>query len=340
MRLADLDYALPPELVAQEPPAERTDARLLVLDRPTGARSHAGIADLPRLLRPDDLVVLNDTRVIPARVRGRRPSGGRLELLLVRPLGDDGEWDVLVRGTPRAGERVHLPEGHGDWVAALGDGRWRLRLAVGGPVLAWLELVGEVPLPPYIVRPAGPTIADRERYQTVYACVPGAVAAPTAGLHFTPALLAALADRGMETRTLTLHVGPGTFQPIRTAGLETHVMASERYAVPAGTADAVNRARAAGRRVVAVGTTTVRALEAAGADGRLRAGPGEAGLFIRPGHRFRMVDALLTNFHLPRSPLLALVAGLAGWEPVRAAYEEAVRRRYRFYSFGDAMLIT
>ncbi|TMA55761.1 MAG: tRNA preQ1(34) S-adenosylmethionine ribosyltransferase-isomerase QueA [Deltaproteobacteria bacterium] len=340
MRLADLEYALPPELVAQEPPADRTHARLLVLDRQTGVRGHAGVADLPDLLRSDDLLILNDTRVIPARVRGRRPTGGRLELLLVRPLGDDGEWEVLVRGTPRVGERVHLPDGHGDWVAALGDGRWRLRLAVGGPTLGWLERVGEVPLPPYIARPAGPTVADRERYQTVYASSPGAVAAPTAGLHFTPALLAALAERGIETRMITLHVGPGTFQPIRTDGLEAHVMAPERYVVPAGTADGVNRARVAGRRVVAVGTTTVRTLEAAGVDGGLHAGPGETDLFIRPGHRFRQVDALLTNFHLPRSPLLALVAAFAGWEGVRAAYEEAVRRRYRFYSFGDAMLIT
>jgi len=338
MRLADLDYVLPLELVAQEPPAERTDARLLVLDRGSGLVRHAGIADLPRLLRPDDLLVLNDTRVIPARVRGRRPSA-RLELLLVRPLGEEGEWEALVRGTPRAGERMHLPEGQGEWVAALGDGRWRLRLAVDGPVLAWLERVGEVPLPPYITRPGGPTAADRDRYQTVYARAPGAVAAPTAGLHFTPVLLAALADAGIETRMLTLHVGPGTFQPIRSDTLEAHVMAPERYVIPAETAHRVNGARAAGRRIVAVGTTTVRALEAAGAEGRLRAGPGEAALFIRPGHRFRIVDALLTNFHLPRSPLLALVAALAEWDHVRAAYDQAVRRRYRFYSFGDAMLI-
>jgi len=340
MRLADLDYALPPELVAQEPPPERARARLLVLDRQTGACGHGGVVDLPDLLRADDLLVLNDTRVIPARVRGRRPTGGRLELLLVRPLGDDGEWEVLVRGTPRAGERVHLPEGHGHWLAALGEGRWRLRLALDEPTLQWLERVGEVPLPPYIARPAGPTVADRDRYQTVYASSPGAVAAPTAGLHFTPALLGALAARGVETRMLTLHVGPGTFQPIRTEGLDAHVMAPERYAIPRATADAVNRARAAGRRVVAVGTTTVRALESAGAGGRLDAGAGETGLFIRPGHCFRLVDALLTNFHLPRSPLLALVAAFAGWEAVRAAYDEAVRRRYRFYSFGDAMLIT
>src|SRR5438876_5463684 len=249
MRLADLDYGLPLELVAQEPPAERTDARLLVLDRGSGLVRHAGIADLPRLLRPDDLLVLNDTRVIPARVRGRRPSGARLELLLVRPLGEEGEWEALVRGTPRAGERMHLPEGQGEWVAALGDGRWRLRLAVDGPVLAWLERVGEVPLPPYITRPGGPTAADRDRYQTVYARAPGRVAPPTAGLHFTPALLAALADAGIESRPLTLHVGPGTFQPIRSDSLAPYAMAAERYAVPDETAARVNAARGSGRRV-------------------------------------------------------------------------------------------
>ena len=341
MRLADLDYALPPELVAQEPPAERSDARLLVLDRLTGTRRHGAIGELPELLRAGDLLVLNDTRVIPARVYGRRPSGGRLELLLVRPLEDaDGEWEVLVRGTPRPGERVHLAEGAGEWVVPLRDGTWRLKLVVDGPVLAWLERVGEVPLPPYVARPGGPTASDRERYQTVYAAAPGAVAAPTAGLHFTPALLARLASAGIEMRTLTLHVGPGTFQPIRTDTLAAHVMAPERYVVPPETAERVNEARAAGRRIVAVGTTTVRALEAAGGDGRLRAGPGEARLFIRPGYPFRMVDVLLTNFHLPRSTLLALVAALAGWDHIRTAYEDAVRRGYRFYSFGDAMLIT
>src|SRR6059036_3063782 len=258
MRLADLDYVLPLELVAQEPPAERTDARLLVLDRGSGLVRHAGIGDLPRLLRPDDLLVLNDTRVIPARVRGRRPSGGRLELLLVRPLGEEGEWEALVRGTPRAGERVHLPEGYGEWVAALGDGGWRLRLAVDGPVLAWLERVGEVPLPPYISRPGGPTAADRERYQTVYARVPGAVAAPTAGLHFTPALLAEAEARGVAIARVVLHVGPGTFRPVTAADPAEHVLDPEAYEIPPAAAQALRAARAAGGRVIAVGTTVVR----------------------------------------------------------------------------------
>lgn len=336
MRLADLVYELPPELIAQAPAAERTAARLLVVDRATGALAHRTVADLAALLRPGDLVVVNDTRVIPARVHGRRPTGGRLELLFVRPRDDERTWEVLVRGGPRAGERVHLPDATATWLAPLGEGRWTLALDTTEPVLAWLERAGEVPLPPYIARPGGPNAADRERYQTTYARVPGAIAAPTAGLHLTPALLDALAARGIELAALTLHVGPGTFLPIRTDDLDAHVMPGERYAIPDDTAARIAAARAAGRRVVAVGTTTVRALESSAADG-VRAG--EATLFIRPGHGFRVVDALLTNFHLPRSTLLALVAAFAGWERVRGAYEEAVRRRYRFYSFGDAMLL-
>jgi S-adenosylmethionine:tRNA ribosyltransferase-isomerase len=340
MRVADLDYALPDELIAQEPAPERAAARLLVLSRQTGEVRHARVADLPGLLRAGDLLVLNDTRVVPARVRARRPSGGRLEVLFVRPLVPVAEWEVLVRGAPRVGELVHFPAAAGEWVAQLGDGRWRVRMLLDGAVLDWLERVGEVPLPPYIRRPSGPSGGDRERYQTVYARVPGAVAAPTAGLHLTAELLAAVHAAGVAVATLTLHVGPGTFMPLRCDDLAGHTMASERYEVPAATADAVAAARAEGRRIVAVGTTTVRALESAAADRALRAGPGEASLFIHPGHRFRVVDALLTNFHLPRSPLLALVSALAGWDRVRSAYEEAVRLRYRFYSFGDAMLVT
>ena len=336
MRLADFDYPLPAELIAQEPAPERTGARLLTLARPDGAIAHRTIADLPALLRAGDLVVVNDTRVIPARVYGRRPTGGRLELLFVRPLDAPDTWEVLVRGAPREGERVHLPDAGGVWGAPRGDGRWSLAVEAPAPIVEWLERAGEVPLPPYITRPAGPTPTDRARYQTTYARVPGAVAAPTAGLHLTPELLAALRAREVEVAALTLHVGPGTFLPIRTDDLDAHVMPGERYAIPPDTAAAVARARAEGRRVVAVGTTTVRALESAAAGGP----PGEATLFIRPGHRFRAVDALLTNFHLPRSPLLALVAAFAGWDRIRAVYEEAVRRRYRFYSFGDAMLIT
>jgi S-adenosylmethionine:tRNA ribosyltransferase-isomerase len=339
MRLADLDYVLPPELIAQEPAPERAAARLLVLDRRTGGVEHDRIGGLPGRLRAGDLLVLNDTRVIPARLRGRRPSGGRVEVLLCAPVGDDGTWEVLARGAPRVGERLHLPDGIGEWTRDLGDGRWQLRLALGEPVLAWLERVGEVPLPPYIRRPDGPSARDRERYQTTYARVPGAVAAPTAGLHFTPQLLDALAAAGVARTFVTLHVGPGTFLPIRADDVAAYRMAPERYAVSAAAAAAIEAARRDGRRVVAVGTTTVRALESAGADGRVVAGEGAASLFVQPGHAFRVVDAMLTNFHLPRTPLLAMVAALAGWERIRAAYEEAVRLRYRFYSFGDAVLI-
>jgi S-adenosylmethionine:tRNA ribosyltransferase-isomerase len=340
MRLADLDYGLPEGLIAQEPAAERTGARLLVLDRGRTGVRHARVADLGTFLRAGDLLVVNDTRVVSARVHGRRPSGGRLEVLFVRPLSEDGEWETLVRGAPRAGEAVHFADARGTWEAPLGDGRWRLRMTIVEPVLDWLGRVGEVPLPPYIRRPTGPTATDAERYQTVYARVPGAVAAPTAGLHLTGPLLRDLAAAGVGCASLTLHVGPGTFMPIRTAELDDHHMAPERYLLPAETASQIAATRRAGGRVVAVGTTTVRALESASAGGALRAGAGEADLFIRPGHRFHAVDALLTNFHLPRSTLLALVAALAGWDRLREAYAEAVRLRYRFYSFGDAMLIT
>jgi len=339
VKLEDLDYALPPELIAQEPAAERTGARLLAVRRDPRGLGHHMVADLPALLRPGDLLVLNDARVVPARVRGRRPSGGRLELLLLGAT-ERGEWEALVRGSPRVGERVHLTDGGGEWTASLNDGRWRLRLELAEPVYAWLDRVGELPLPPYIRRPEGPTAADRERYQTTFARVPGAVAAPTAGLHFTPALLATLVDAGIDHVTLTLHVGPGTFLPIRGGDLATYAMEPERFELSAATVDRIARVRDAGGRVVAVGTTTVRALESVATSGSLRAGAGDATLFIRPGHRFRVVDALLTNFHLPRTPLLALVAALAGTELLRDAYAEAVRERYRFYSYGDAMLIT
>jgi len=339
MRLAEFDYPLPAELIAQEPAPERDAARLLVAERARPTR-HASVRDLPAVLRAGDLLVLNDTRVIAARVRGRRPTGGRLELLFVRPLAGD-VWEVLVRGGPRPDEPVHLPDAGGTWGASRGDGLWELHLETREPVLDWLERVGEVPLPPYIRRPDGPTTRDLERYQTVFADARGAVAAPTAGLHLTPELLATLAALGVATARITLHIGPATFLPLREDDLDRVGLAGERWIVPPASAERVNASRAAGGRVIAVGTTSVRALESAvDADGKLRAGAGETTLFIRPGHRFRCVDALLTNFHLPRSPLLVLVSALAGWDRVRAVYAEAVARRYRFYSYGDAMLLT
>jgi S-adenosylmethionine:tRNA ribosyltransferase-isomerase len=337
VQLEDLAYDLPAELIAQAPAPERTGARLLVMG--SGDRFvHARMASLPDQLVAGDLLVLNDTRVIPARVRGRRPSGGRIEVLLCEPVGEQ-EWAVLAKGSPRVGERIEFSSGSGEWTADRGEGRWHLRLDVGPSVLDWLAGAGELPLPPYIRRPEGPTVDDHARYQTVFARTPGAVAAPTAGLHFTPELFAALSARGIGYAFVTLHVGPGTFMPIRGGDLETYTMAAERYVVGAEAAQAVALARGERRRIVAVGTTVVRALESAASSGELVAKAGDADLFIAPGHVFRMVDAMITNFHLPRTPLLAMVAALAGWERTRRAYEEAVRERYRFYSYGDAMLV-
>ena len=338
MRVLDLDYPLPPELIAQEPAPSRDAARLLVVDRAAGTLRHDQVRNLGDHLAPGDLLVLNDTRVISARLRGRRPTGGQLEVLLVRPL-DGPVWDAIVRGQPRVGEQVSFAEGHGTWEASRGGGRWWVRLEVPGPVDEWLARVGELPLPPYIQRANGPTAADLDRYQTVFAAAPGAIAAPTAGLHLTLPLLAQLAARGIETATLTLHVGPGTFLPIRDGDLEHYTMESERYVVADETVARIQGTRARGGRVIAVGTTTVRALESAAENGDLLPHAGEAALFIQPGHRFRAVDGLLTNFHLPRTPLLALVAAFADWPTLRTAYETAVAERYRFYSYGDAMLI-
>jgi S-adenosylmethionine:tRNA ribosyltransferase-isomerase len=340
---ADYDYHLPPQLVAQRP-APRGTSRLLILDRAGGAR-HRHVGDLPELLAPGDLLVLNDTRVIPARLRGRRlradgTPGGPVEVLLVEPVGPRS-WRALARPARR------LPPGR---VLELGPrGARPLRAVTAGRegelVLlelerelepAELERLGELPLPPYIDRPAD--AADAVDYQTVFATAPGAVAAPTAGLHFTPELLDRLERSGVSRAHLTLHVGPGTFRPVTVDDPARHRMDPERFSIPAATAAAIAAARDRGGRVVAVGTTVVRALESAVADGEVRAGEGRTDLFIRPGYRFRAVDGLLTNFHLPRSTLLMLVCALAGRERVLAAYREAVEAGYRFYSYGDAML--
>ena len=348
MDLADFDYDLPPALIAQEPVARRDAARLLRLGREDGAIAHHRFADLRTLLPDDCVLVLNDTRVIPARLRGRKSTGGKVELLLVRRVSDAAQtWRVLCKGAgnQRAGDRVTLAgDLRAEWVSAPADGEGVVRFfsAPGSDedVARLLERFGEAPLPPYIKRPPGPGAADRARYQTVYARAPGAVAAPTAGLHFTPELLAALERDGVTLCFVTLHVGPGTFQPVRTDRVEAHRMAAEAYDIGPAAAQTVNAAKARGRKVIAVGTTTTRALEAAARhDGRVRPGADETDLFLYPGARFRIVDGLLTNFHLPRSTLLLLVAALAGREHVLHAYAEAVRRGYRFYSYGDAMLI-
>jgi S-adenosylmethionine:tRNA ribosyltransferase-isomerase len=344
MDVALLDYSLPPDLIAQEPAEPRDASRLLVLDRGRGAWEDRRFGDLPALLRAGDCLVANRSRVIPARLLGTAVDGGQpVELLLLRPVAD-GRWEALVRPGRRCrvGARVDLADGaaRARIVGEAPTGARVIEIEAPWPVRELMERHGLPPLPPYITRHDAPKPEDRERYQTVYARDDGSVAAPTAGLHFTPGLLAGLASRGVAIHYLTLHVGPGTFRPLRAARLDAHRMEAEPIEIPAVTARAVGEARRDGRRVVAVGTTTTRALEwAAGEDGRLREGAGEADLFIRPGHRFRVVDALLTNFHLPRSTLLALVAALAGRDLILDAYRHAVAARYRFYSYGDAMLI-
>ena len=344
MDIAEFDYDLPPELIAQEPLPERDASRLLVLDRRSGETSHHAFRELPSLLAPGDLLVVNRSRVIPARLLGRRASGGEAEVLLVRDRGD-GRWEALVRPGRhlRPGQRVTVDDDLSVVIeseALREDGTRQVRLlSRRRDVEGALERCGHTPLPPYIRRPDRP--ADRERYQTVYAREPGSVAAPTAGLHFTAPLLARLAERGVERAEVLLHVGPGTFQPVKALQVEDHRVGAEARVVPPETAAAMERTRARGGRVLAVGTTTVRALEsAARADGTVAAAEGETELVIVPGHRFRAVDAILTNFHLPRSSLLLLVAAFAGREVVLKAYAEAVQERYRFYSYGDAMLIT
>ncbi len=336
MRRSDFDYPLPAELIAQTPLARRSASRLLLLDGASGGLADHEIAALPELLAPGDLLVFNDTRVLPARLAAQRASGGRVEIFLERALDGHAALVQTRASNPlRAGE-VLACEGGAVRLANRRDDLWEVELP--GPAAAFFERWGAVPLPPYITR--APDAQDRERYQSLFARVPGAVAAPTASLHFDAALLAALAARGIARAQLTLHVGAGTFHPVRTETLEAHRMHAEWYEVPAATAAAIAAVRAAGGRIVAVGTTVARALESAAADtGSVRAGHGETRLFIIPGYRFRSVDGLLTNFHLPGSTLLMLVAAYAGREAVLAAYQHAIAQRYRFFSYGDAMLI-
>ncbi len=353
MRTDDFDYTLPPELIAQEPSPRREDARLLVQGRATGATAHRRIPDLVEYLRAGDLLVVNDTRVLAARLFARRESGGGVEVLLVQPEEEiqPGAWSALLRagGSLRPGEVLQLTDGESSieggvrLVDRLGPGEWLVE-AVGADFPALMQRAGKMPLPPYIrrTRQDAREALDRERYQTVFAREEGAIAAPTAGLHLTDELLARIAERGVAKATVTLHVGIGTFRPIQSEVLEQHEMHEERYAIPKETADAVRSTRAAGGRVVAVGTTTVRALEASASKSRDHlpvAGARTTDLFITPGYEFRTVDALLTNFHLPRSTLLCLVSAFGGRERVLAAYREAVALRYRFYSYGDAMLV-
>ena len=362
MKLSDFDYFLPAKQIAQHPLKSRDASRMLVLERLSSTDEDRLFAELPGLLRGDELIVVNNARVIPARLHGRRkktivmdgatessPAESEIEVLLSRRL-DDVTWEALVRPGKKlhVGQRVQFGEGElkAEVIAYGNQGQRTLRFSSsrGAAVNDEINRLGHVPLPPYIDR--ADQISDRERYQTIFASQPGAIAAPTAGLHFTPEIVERIRGRGIEICELTLHVGLGTFQPIRTASLEAHVMHSENYEIPAKTAEQICRAKSAARPILAVGTTTVRTLEAAAlyaaeidSGQMLVPGKGEARLFITPGFRFQVVDALLTNFHLPRSTLLALVCALAGRERILTAYRHAVEVGYRFYSYGDCMLI-
>ncbi|MBQ0744214.1 MAG: tRNA preQ1(34) S-adenosylmethionine ribosyltransferase-isomerase QueA [Pseudomonas sp.] len=337
MRVSDFQFELPDRLIARHPLAERRASRLLCLDGPSGALEHRHFADLLDYLRPGDLMVFNNTRVIPARLFGRKESGGQLEILVERVL--DGRRvlaHVRSSKSPKPGSRIVLDDGTLATMLARHDALFELEFAED--VLPLLERIGHMPLPPYIDR--ADEAADRERYQTVYAARAGAVAAPTAGLHFDQAMLQAIADKGVETAQVTLHVGAGTFQPVRVERIEDHHMHSEWLEVSQSVVDAVRACKARGGRVVAVGTTSVRSLETAARSGEIEPFAGDTNIFIYPGRPFHVVDALVTNFHLPESTLLMLVSAFAGYAETMAAYRAAVDNEYRFFSYGDAMFIT
>lgn len=354
LKVADFDFHLPEELIAQQPPAERDAARMLMLDRASGAMEDSSFRELPAMLAPGDLLVLNDSRVIPARLFATRAGAasqkqeptGKIEVLLTQQLAPQ-EWSALVRPGKKVqvGERLFFSTEDGAAplleaeVTARGEfGERTLRFEPSEDFYGALEKIGHMPLPPYMHRED--TLEDRERYQTIFAAEKGSAAAPTAGLHFTPQVLDAIRARGVEIAYVTLHVGLGTFQPVRVESLDEIVLHSERYTLPAATAEVVNKAKREGQRVIAAGTTTVRTLEhCASLGGELKAHSGETSIFIRPGHTFRIVDAMLTNFHLPQSTLLMLVGAFAGREHVLAAYAHAVEQRYRFFSYGDCMFI-
>ncbi|KGF07720.1 S-adenosylmethionine tRNA ribosyltransferase [Tissierellia bacterium S5-A11] len=337
MNVSEFNYDLPEELIAQTPVEPRDTSRLLTLDRQTGATKQGTFRDILADVRPDDVWVFNNTRVIPARLYGKRPTGGRVEVLLLHPLGED-RWEVLVRPGKKALPGTALTFDAG--VTATVEDRTEfggrvLKFTYDGDFYARLDEIGEMPLPPYIHE----RLQDRERYQTVYSKTPGSAAAPTAGLHFTPEVMQEIAARGATVCYVTLDVGLGTFRPVSVTQIEAHHMHSETYNVSEETARLINEAKRAGRRIVAVGTTSVRTLESAGQSGVVKAGRDATELFIYPGYEFKIVDAMVTNFHLPQSTLLMMISAFAGKDHVLAAYREAVAAKYRFFSFGDAMWI-
>ena len=338
VRLADFDYSLPEDLIAQEPVRERDRSRLMVFDRETGSVSHRLFADILELASSGDLLVLNDTRVFPCRLHAKKRGGGKAEIFLVRER-DRNLWEALVKGGVGVGGRLKIASNvDADILAELDNNARLVRFQGVNDVRSILHEIGAVPLPPYIRRDA--TEQDRERYQTVYASEDGAVAAPTAGLHFTGLLLHQLRAKGVQFASITLHVGPGTFQPVRSERISEHRMLPEQYVISRETAGAINRAKSENRRVIAVGTTSVRTLETVASDeGIVEPRSGASHLFIYPGYRFKVVDAIITNFHLPKSTLLMLVSAFAGRKRILEAYTTAVKERYRFYSYGDAMFI-
>jgi len=353
MKLKDFDYPLPPQRIAQHPPEKRGDSRLMVVNRKNENLEHRIFSQLPEYLQSGDVLVVNDTKVLPARLIGRKESGGKVEILLVRkrenPVGGahSQEWECLVQGSGKLRPKTPVlldPAIQGQWVERTPEGLWRLSLQGRGKedLEGSLRRIGFAPLPPYIHRNGDGEMRTRDldRYQTVYARREGAIAAPTAGLHFTEGLLGEIRRKGVSILTLTLHVGMGTFLPVKQEEVEKHHLEPEFFEVTRETAEAIHHARGQGRRVVGVGTTVTRALESAvDQSGRIQARQGQTDLFILPGHLFRGVDGLITNFHLPRSTLLMLVSAFAGRELILDAYEEAIKRNYRFYSYGDAMLI-
>ncbi|MGM0570605.1 tRNA preQ1(34) S-adenosylmethionine ribosyltransferase-isomerase QueA [Marinobacter sp.] len=339
MKVSDFHFELPDELIARYPMAERSASRMLCLDGISGTLAHRQFRDLPDLLEPDDLLVFNDTRVIPARLFGTKDTGGRVEVLVERVEATDTVLaHVRASKALKAGQRVVLEDGSALVMLDREDALFRLQTESGEAMLDLLERAGHMPLPPYVDRPD--ENSDRERYQTVYAREAGAVAAPTAGLHFDQSIFDRLAEKGIQTAFVTLHVGAGTFQPVRVEKVEDHVMHSEVATVPEAAVEAIRATRRRGGRVIAVGTTSVRSLESASRGGAVRPFQGETDIFIRPGYRFQTVDAMITNFHLPESTLIMLVSAFAGYHHTMAAYREAVAERYRFFSYGDAMFIT
>ena len=341
MKTSDFYYDLPPELIAQTPLEQRDESRLLCLDKATGEWSHRHFYELPNLLRPGDCLILNNSRVLPARLLGQRlPGGGACELLLLQDKGDK-VWECLVRPGKHLRQGTRVSFGNGELTAeiaeVLPDGNRLVRFDYEGIFLEVLERLGKMPLPPYIKE----ELQDQERYQTVYSKINGSAAAPTAGLHFTPELLEKIAAKGIGIGYVTLHVGLGTFRPVKEDEIEQHDMHSEYCTIPQETADLINRTKASGGRVICIGTTSCRTVESwAGEDGSMTAASGWTNIYIYPGYRFKVMDALVTNFHLPESTLIMLVSALAGREHTLAAYKEAVRERYRFFSFGDAMFIS